>query len=95
MKKIAFLLLLAWGQAWGATGSAAADTWYARPVAECPNNGDGLAYNCAAGAGQSGAFSGFNNWINTTTTGIDDGDTVRVCGSFVQADAETQFTNQA
>lgn len=95
MRALTLILCLAWGQAWAATGSAAADTWYVRPVAECTNNGDGLAYNCAAGAGQSGAFSGFNNWINTTTTGIDDGDTVRVCGSFVQADAETQFTNQA
>lgn len=96
MTRFLALLLLAWGAGAGAaTGSAAADTWYARPVAECPNNGDGLAYNCAASGGASGAFSGFNNWINTTTSGIDDGDTVRVCGSFVQADAETQFTNQA
>lgn len=95
MRALFLLLCLLSAPAFAATGSAAADTWYARPVAECPNNGDGLAYNCAASGGASGAFSGFNNWINTVTTGIDDGDTVRVCGSFVQADAETQFTNQA
>lgn len=95
MRSLALLLLLACAPVWAATGSAAADTWYIRPVATCPNNGDGLAYNCAASGGASGAFSGFNNLIKTTTTGIDDGDTVRVCGNFVQADAETQFTNQA
>ena len=76
-------------------GSAAADNWYIRPVATCPNNGDGSAYACAASGGAAGAFSGFNNLNKTVTTGIDDGDTVYVCGSFVQADAETQFTNQA
>ncbi len=76
-------------------GSAAADTWYIRPVGTCSNNGDGSAYACAASGGGVGAFSGFNNLNKTVTTGIDDGDTVKVCGNFVQADAETQFTNQA
>jgi hypothetical protein len=96
MRALALLLCLLFSlPVWAATGSAAADTWYIRPSGTCPNNGDGLAYNCAASGGASGAFSGFNSLIKTVTVGIDDGDTVRVCGDFVQADAETQFTNQA
>lgn len=64
-----------------ATGSAAVDTWYLRPVGACANNGDGLAYDCAASGGATGAFIGVANLIWTTTTGIDDGDTLYICGT--------------
>lgn len=64
-----------------ATGSAAVDTWYVRPTAACANNGDGLSYACAASEGASGAFRDPSNIIWTSTTGVDDGDTLYVCGS--------------
>ncbi len=69
-----------------ATGSAAVDTWYVRPVGACVNNGDGLAYGCAASAGATGAFIGRGNPIWTATTGIDDGDTLYVCGEHTGGD---------
>jgi len=73
------LLIPTLGQA--ATGSAAVDTWYVRPTAACANNGDGLTYACAASEGASGAFRDPSNIIWTSTTGVDDGDTLYVCGS--------------
>lgn len=69
-----------------ATGSAAVDTWYVRPASECSFNGDGLSYGCAASGGAAGAFKSFSGLIWTATVGIDDGDTLYVCGSFVSAD---------
>ena len=79
------LLLLLWvfsasASADAAVGTAAVDTWYVRPAAECVNNGDGLASTCAASAGASGAFNSFSNVIWTATTGVDDGDTLCVSG---------------
>ena len=64
-----------------ATGSATINTWYVRPPGACTFNGDGLAYGCAAIAGATGAFSGFQNIIWTPTTGVDNGDTLYVCGA--------------
>lgn len=64
-----------------ATGSGAVDTFYVRPVASCPNNGDGLSYGCAASPGAAGAFSTLANIVWTATTGVDDGDTLYICGS--------------
>lgn len=64
-----------------ATGSAGVDTWYVRPIADCANNGDGLAYACAASEGAGGAFRDPSNIIWTETVGVDDGDTLFVCGS--------------
>lgn len=83
----------------GAVGTAAVDTWYARPATECANNGDGLAYNCAASAGAPGAFQDLDNFIWTSTTGIDDGDRVKLChaegSAFTQAAANTANSNLA
>lgn len=73
--------LLFCGQAWAATGSAAAENWYVRPTGACANNGDGLAYSCAASAGAAGAFIGLNNVIFTSTTGVDNNDALYVCGA--------------
>jgi hypothetical protein len=89
MRAVVLLLCLAWGQAWGATGSAAADTFYVRPTADCAENGDGMAYACAASAGASGAWRGLASVSHSTTTGVDDGDTLKYCGNFVAADADT------
>lgn len=77
--------LLSCLNAWGATGSAAVDIWYARPTGACANNGDGLAYSCASGAGATGAFIGLTNIIKTSTTGVDDGDTLYVCGEHLES----------
>lgn len=68
----------AWVEA--ATGSASVDTWYVRPTGACANNGDGLAYDCASGAGLTGAFISGANVIWTATVGVDDGDRLYVCG---------------
>src|SRR3990167_1735001 len=68
---------------YAAVGSSAVDTWYERSMEACANNGDGLAYNCAASAGASGAFRGPSNIIWTTTDGVDDGDTLYICGTHV------------
>lgn len=89
---VIFLLSLLSFQAWGATGSAAVDTWYVRPVEDCVNNGDGLAYGCAASAGATGAFRGFANLIWTVTVGIDDGDTLKICGTFYDTSSKTSGT---
>ena len=66
---------------WAATGSVAINRWYVRPPGACTFNGDGLAYGCAARAGTTGAFSGFPNIIWTPITGVDNGDTLYVCGA--------------
>lgn len=101
MRQIAgFVLGLVLSQvAWGATGTAGVDIWYARPATECANNGDGLAYDCAASAGATGAFRNLNNFIWTSTTGIDDGDTLKLChapgSAFTQAAANTANSNLA
>ena len=63
-----------------AVGSSAADTFYVRTATACPNNGDGLSYACASSEGAPGAFNYLANVIWTPTTGVDDGDTLYVCG---------------
>jgi|CXWL01.1.fsa_nt_gi hypothetical protein len=65
-----------------ATGTAGVDHWYLRPAAACAHSGDGLSYGCAASAGAPGAFisSATSNLIWTPVTGIDDGDTLYICG---------------
>lgn len=85
----ALILILFALPAWGATGSAAADTFYFRPAADCANNGDGMAYNCAASAGASGAWRTAAAILWTTTTGFDDGDVLKGCGDFTEADLDT------
>lgn len=77
---LTFILALA-GSAQAAVGTTAADTWYVRPSGACANNGDGLSYGCAASNGAAGAFVTFANVIWTGTTGVDDGDTLYVCGA--------------
>ena len=76
-----FLLIASLAQA--AVGSSAVDIWYVRQTAACANNGDGLAYACAASEGASGAFRDPANIIWTATVGVDDGDALYVCGSHV------------
>lgn len=68
------------GESFGATGSSSADSWYVRPAGTCAYNGDGLAYGCAASVGSSGAFKGFPGIRWVETVGVDDGDTLYVCG---------------
>lgn len=63
-----------------AVGTSGVEAWYVRPAGVCANNGDGLAYGCAASAGATGAFSGLANLVWTATSGIDDGDTLYICG---------------
>lgn len=68
---------------WAAPGTTGVESWYVRPIGACANNGDGLAYECAASPGASGAFleAAPSNVIWTTTTGVDDGDTLYICGA--------------
>ena len=89
MRLLILLLSLFANSVWAATGSAAADTFYVRPAADCANNGDGMAYACAASAGASGAWRTSAAVSYSTTTGVDDGDTLKFCGSFVEADLDT------
>lgn len=92
VNRLALLLALVPALADAATGSAAVDTWYVRPAGACANNGDGLAYACAASAGAAGAFIGITNIITTGTVGVDDGDTMYVCGAHsLGSDTFTQF----
>ncbi len=87
---ISLLLLVLFSlPAGAATGSAAADTFYVRPASDCANNGDGMAYACAASAGASGAWRTSAAVSYSTTTGVDDDDTLKFCGSFVEADLDT------
>ena len=94
MHKLLWVLLacvLSWPvMAQAATGSAAVDTWYVRPTGACTFNGDGLSYTCAASDGAAGAFSTFANVIYTATTGVDDGDTLYVCGAHLTQLAPAQ-----
>jgi hypothetical protein len=89
MRILALLTLLFSFQAFGATGSAAIDVFYVRPTADCTFNGDGLSYGCAASGGAAGAWRGLASVSHTVTTGLDDGDTLKYCGNFVVADADT------
>lgn len=83
MKRWLFLFMLCPYLSHAATGSAAVDIWYVRTAAACVHNGDGLAYGCAASDGASGAFRDPANIIWTSTTGVDDGDTLYICGAHV------------
>lgn len=66
-----------------AVGTSGTELWYVRSSTECAFNGDGLAYGCATEVGGSGAFvsNSPSNLIWTAVTGIDDGDTLYVCGT--------------
>ena len=68
-------------QAYAAVGTSGPESWYVRPSGACPHSGDGLAYDCASGPGQAGAFVDFPSIGWAPTTGIDDGDTLYVCGT--------------
>jgi hypothetical protein len=48
-----------------------------------------MAYACAASNGATGAWRGLASVSHSTTTGVDDGDTLKYCGNFVAADADT------
>lgn len=79
---IGIALVVGLGQsAQAAVGSSAIDHWYVRPSGACTFNGDGLSYSCASSSGGAGAFIGFNNILWTATSGLDDGDTLFVCGN--------------
>lgn len=74
-------MLLCVNTAYAALGTDSPQTWYVRSAAACVNNGDGLAYGCASSVGSSGAFRGFSSIRWTATTGVDNGDTLYVCGA--------------
>lgn len=76
------LTILAPFPVWAAVGTSAAETWYV--VAGCANNGDGLAQSCAASAGATGAFNDPASVIWTATTGVDNDDTLYICGTHIQ-----------
>lgn len=61
-------------------GTPAADAWFVRPASVCPTNGDGLGYECALSPGAHGSFSGLDNIRWEPLSGVDDGDTMYVCG---------------
>lgn len=75
--------------AFAAVGTAVPQAWFVRPASICPMNGDGLGYECAATTGAHGAFSGLSNILWTATTGVDDGDTLYVCGAHASQLAPT------
>lgn len=75
--------------AFAAVGTAVPQAWFVRPASICPMNGDGLGYECAATTGAHGAFSGLSNILWTAITGVDDGDTLYVCGSHTDQLAPT------
>lgn len=54
--------------------------FYARPAAECANNGDGSAYGCAASGGAAGAWRTMANVV-WGVSGVNTGDALRVCSS--------------
>lgn len=66
---------------WAAVGTSASNTFYV--VKGCANNGDGLASNCAASGGASGAWNALASVVWTTTTGVDDRDILNICGEFI------------
>lgn len=76
------LTILAPFPVWAAVGTSAAETWYV--VAGCANNGDGLAQDCAASPGDPGAWNDPASVIWTATTGVDDADTLYICGTYTQ-----------
>ena len=61
-------------------GTPAVDAWFVRPASVCPTNGDGLGYECALSPGAHGAFSGLDKIRWEPLSGVDDGDTLYVCG---------------
>lgn len=54
-----------------------AEDWFARP---CAHNGDGKSSVCASSAGQAGAFNSTSSINWTKGTGVDEGDTLYICG---------------
>lgn len=80
---VILLLLCTISSTFAAIGTTSSESWYVRPNTECAFNGDGLAYSCATEVGGSGAFVSAvpSNLIWTPSIGIDDGDTLYVCGS--------------
>ena len=71
-------------------GGATVEHLFVRPTADCPINGNGLSYGCAAAVGGSGAWSGLFSMLfsgtDETVGRIDPGDTVHVCGLFTSSD---------
>ena len=85
----ALVVLVASATALFAVGQDPPEYFYARPKGECPTNGNGRAYACAAGYGQTGAWSGLASTNGTTAPGtdtvgvIDGGDVLKLCGHFL------------
>lgn len=75
------LALIGAAPAYAGVGTDGPETWYVRPAGACQHSGDGLAYDCASSPGQPGAFVDFPSIGWAPTTGIDDGDTLYVCGA--------------
>lgn len=67
----------------GDSGTSANESWYSRPAGACTFSGNGKSYGCASGPGTTGAFSGNANIAWVPVSGVDDGDTLYVCGEHV------------
>lgn len=77
MRAIALLLCLLSTQAWAVDCS---NDCFMRPAADCANNGDGTAYECAASGGAVGAWRTAANVV-WGASGVDTGHTLRACSS--------------
>jgi len=68
-----------------AVASATTEILWLRPVSECPNNGNGTAYTCAASVGAVGAWNAPANIVqgatDETAATLDPEDTLYICGS--------------
>jgi hypothetical protein len=61
---------------------SAGNTFYVRPVADCPVNGNGTAYACASQKGQTGAWNSFSSVLWGSAGGkVGPGDTLYICGT--------------
>lgn len=62
-------------------GSSAKNEWYSSPSSACQYSGDGLSPGCASTSGGAGAFVGLSSIVWTPVVGVDDGDTLYICGA--------------
>lgn len=69
---------------------ADAKSLFVRSTTACANNGDGLAYGCAASAGAVGAYRGTNNIL--WATAVVPGDVVFICGEHLINNASLRIT---
>ncbi len=80
VRVIAFLLAIAWGQAWAAT-------WHVINPSACALNGNGTAPGCASSGGGVGAWRGSASYVAASVVA---GDTVVVTGNFSFAGGDCQ-----